>query len=155
MTPAPKLQNLLMNANEQFRVWTGLALRLSSPPRLQSVIAIIEQQLMHHCACLLAASSSNLCLLACGLQWCTGCCFISGLFVAAADLLILGQEKKLLLQNCRFILSAQFPHITLLHSSSHKKWIMDPISGDYFKSCTLSRQGSKGQKFRLKSVDGL
>ena len=61
------------------------------------------------------------------------------------------------LQNCRFILSAQFPYITL-QSSSHKKWIMDPISGGYFKRCTLYSgvpdRGSKGQKFRLKSFHG-
>ena len=54
-------------------------------------------------------------------------------FCIAADLLILRQEDEL--EKCRFILSAQFPHITL-QSSSHKKWVMDPISGDYFNSCT-------------------
>ena len=88
-----------------------------------------------------------------------------GLFVAAAataaaaaDLLMLGQEDAPL-QNCRFILSAQFPHITL-QTSTHKKWIMDPISGDYFGKRDIQAlrrcagRGSKGQKIRLKSVDG-
>ena len=105
---------------------------------LQSVIAIIEQQLMHHCACQFAASSTNLCLLACGLPQVLHRMLLHfGPFCCRRPFNV-GTRRCLLLQNCRFILSAQFPHIPL-QSSSHKKWIMDPISGDYFKSCTLSR----------------
>ena len=160
-----------MKTNVQFK-------RLESAPRtssLQSIITIIEQQEMHHCV-----HHQLVCIVLC---WCWRCtahhCAASSTFVFRYLAVSTPLVHRMLLHfgpfccrrpfnvgtrrcsstNCRFILSAQFPHITL-QTSTHKKWIMDPISGDYFGKRDIQAlrgcagRGSKGQKIRLKSVDG-